>query len=429
MSPPLVSGIIFLLTFAAILAERVHRTIVALTGALAMVVAGLIMGFYSEEQALQSLDLYTLGLLLGMMALVRMLENTGFFEYLAIVTAKRSRGTPWLLLIILGTVTAVASMFLDNVTTVVFMVPVTIIIAEIMGLRPVPFLIAEVILSNVGGVATLVGDPPNILIGSAADLSFIDFVFHLAPPVFFAWLVSIVLLTIIFRKDLFKNPTDVAALLQLDQKEALKDPVALKKILIVLTGVVIFFFIEHLLGVSPALVALGGLSLALIWTQPDVEKTLESVEWNVLVFFAALFVLVGGLDASGVLDAVARTFSRDAQTNPLVTSILILWGSALLSAVVDNIPLTIVMIPIIQEMALGGVNVTPLWWALAIGAGFGGNGTPIGSTAGVIALGLSAKTRTPLTTPTWLRSATVVMVVTCLVATVFFVLAFDFLSR
>lgn len=428
MIAPLVSGAIFLLTFIGIFAERVHRTIVALVGAVAMVAAGLILGFYSEEQALRSLDLYTLGLLLAMMAIVRMLENTGFFEYLAIVTAKRSRGIPWLLLIILGTVTAVASMFLDNVTTVVFMVPVTIIIAEILGLSPVPFLMAEVLLSNVGGTATLVGDPPNILIGSAAGLSFTDFIIHLGPPVFFSWLASVFLLTLLFWRELGKAPSDISALMRLDEKEAIRDPVAMRKILVVLGGVIFFFFLHNLLHLSPALVALAGFSLALLWTRPDVEKTLEAVEWNVLIFFAALFVLVGGVEASGLLHTLGRALSQEAGANLLFTTLLILWGSAVLSGIVDNIPFTIVMIPVIQELAAAGVNITPLWWALAIGAGFGGNGTPIGSTAGVITVSLSAKTKTPLTFPIWMRSGAPVTLVTCLVASLILILAFAFYS-
>lgn len=425
-SPEVVSGLIFLVTFAAILAERVHRTIIALVGAGAMVIAGLVFGFYSEEQALGSLDLYTLGLLLAMMALVRMLEETGFFEYLAIVTAKRSRGNPWMLLVILGTVTAVASMFLDNVTTVVFMVPITIIIAEILGFSPIPFLMAEVLLSNVGGVATLVGDPPNILIGSATGLTFTDFIIHLGPPAFFSWIISLLLLGIIFRSEMQKRPADVEALLRLDESEALRDPVALRKLLLVLGAIIILFFTHHLFDISPTLIAMGGFALALLWIQPDVEKTLEAVEWNVLIFFAALFVLVGGLEASGILHGVARGFGQGAEANLLLTTLVILWGSAILSSIVDNIPFTVVMIPVIQELAAGGVNVLPLWWALAIGAGFGGNGTPIGSTAGVITMALSAKTKTPLTFPIWIRAGTPVMIVTCLVASIILVLAFGF---
>lgn len=425
----MVAIIIFGVTFVMILAERIHRTIVAMVGAAVMLIIGMLMGFYSQAGALAAVDFNTLGLLLGMMILVRLLEQTGFFEYIAIFTAKRVGGQPWLLLLVLGGATTVLSMFLDNVTTVVLIVPVTILIAQILGLSPLPLLMAEALLSNIGGVATLVGDPPNVLIGSASGLSFAAFLTHLGPIIAVTWLVAIGILRVVYRRELAERPRHGAALAGLDEKEALRDPVGVRRILIVLAAVILFFFLQGLLHLQPAAVALMGAAAALLWVRPDVEETLRHVEWSVLLFFAALFVLTGGLAASGVLSRLAAVLAEPAQKNPLAASLALLWVAAIISAVVDNIPFTIAMLPVIQELGELGVVVLPFWWALALGAGLGGNGTPIGATANVITVALSGKTHTPITTPLWLRSGLPVMIATCAVASVLFGLIFGWMSR
>ena len=273
----LISGFIVAGTIAAILADKVHRTIVALFGACVMVAVGMGMGFYSQEAALASIDFNTLGLLLGMMILVSMLSRTGFFEYLAILTAKKSKGNPWYLLLILGTITTVLSMFLDNVTTIVIIAPVTVLIAEILGINPVPLLMAEALLSDTGGVATLVGDPPNIMIGSAAGFSFIDFLVHLAPIVFVVWLVVLMLLRFLFRKELAQVPDNIEALMKLDENAALHDKRALTRILIILGGTILLFFLHNWLHLKPAFVALMGAAAAFLWVQPEVEEVLKDV--------------------------------------------------------------------------------------------------------------------------------------------------------
>ena len=425
----MVAIIIFGVTFVMILAERIHRTIVAMVGAAVMLIAGMLMGFYSQAGALAAVDFNTLGLLLGMMILVRLLEQTGFFEYIAIFTAKRVGGQPWLLLLVLGGATTVLSMFLDNVTTVVLIVPVTILIAQILGLSPLPLLMAEALLSNIGGVATLVGDPPNVLIGSASGLSFTAFLTHLGPIIAVTWLVAIGILRVVYRRELAERPRNGAALAGLDENQALRDPVGVRRILIVLAAVILLFFLQGLLHLQPAAVALMGAAAALLWVRPDVEETLRHVEWSVLLFFAALFVLTGGLAASGVLSRLAAVLAEPAQKNPLAASLALLWVAAIISAVVDNIPFTIAMLPVIQELGELGVVVLPFWWALALGAGLGGNGTPIGATANVITVALSGKTHTPITTPLWLRSGLPVMIATCAVASVLFGLIFGWMSR
>lgn len=424
----IVSGLICLIIFIAILSEKVHRTIIALAGAVLMVSVGMALNFYSQEQALEAIDFNTLGLLAGMMILVNMLERTGFFQYLATVTAKKSKGKPWLLLLILGAITTIVSTFLDNVTTVVLIAPVTILIAEIVGISPIPILMAEALLSNIGGVATLVGDPPNILIGSAANLSFNSFLTHLGPIVLFVWIICLFSLKLIFKDTLKQKPKNIAALEHLDETKALRDRKSLNKILIVLGLVIFFFFIHHLLHLKPAFIALGGGALALLWVRPNVDEILRDIEWSVLVFFAALFVAVGGVEASGLLGAVAGKITGLASTKLLLACVLLIWISAILSSIIDNIPFTMVMIPIILKLGASGVNITPLWWALAIGAGFGGNGTPIGSTAGVIVMSISEKTDNPINLKVWLKSGLPIMLISCLIATVIFVLVFKFMQ-
>ncbi|HUV73291.1 MAG TPA: ArsB/NhaD family transporter [Anaerolineae bacterium] len=423
-----VSIAIFVITFAMILLDRVHRTIVGMAGAAVMLAAGMVMGFYSQEQALHAIDFNTLGLLLGMMILVRILEQTGFFQYVAILTAKTSRGNPWFLLVMLGTTTTVLSLFLDNVTTVVLIAPVTILIAELLGISPIPFLIAEALLSDTGGVATLVGDPPNVIIGSAAGFTFGDFLTHTAPVVLVAWLATLLLLRLLFRSELAKPPRNIDALMRLDENEALHDRATLGKTIIVLGVIVLLFFLHGQLHLTPAYIALGGAAAALLWVRPDVDETLPHVEWSVLLFFAALFVAVGGLEAAGVLGLLAGGVVGLAQANLLAASLLVLWVAAIVSATVDNIPFTIAFVPVIQQLGHLGIPTSPLWWALALGAGFGGNATPIGSTANIIVVTLSEKTRTPITTRIWLRSGVPVMIVTCIVGSVLFALFFGWMS-
>lgn len=424
----IIALLIFVVTFGIILSERLHRTIAAMTGAAVMLAVGLALGFYSQEAALAAVDFNTLGLLLGMMILVQLLQQTGFFRYIAILTGKRSAGRPWRLLVILGIATAALSMFLDNVTTVVLIVPVTILIAEIVGIPAIPLLMAEALLSNVGGVATLVGDPPNVAIGSAAGFTFAAFLTHLAPIVLLAWPAALFVIWIAFRRELAIKPRNIKALLHLNEREALEDPAAMRKILVVLAGVILLFFLEGVLDLQPSTIALGGAAAALLWLRPDVEGMLKQVEWSVLLFFAALFILTGGLEASGVLRLLAAAVVGSAKTHLLAAGLLLLWLAAGLSAVVDNIPFTIAMIPVIQELATLGVPTAPLWWALALGAGLGGNGTPIGATANVITVALSNRTRTPITTRIWLRSGLPVTVVTCIIASLFFVLFFGWMS-
>ncbi len=338
------SSLVFLLALGLIFSEKINRTIVGIAGAVLMVALGKLLGFYSEAQALEAVDFNTLGLLLGMMILVALLEPAGFFEYLAVWAGRLSKGKPVILLVLLGTVTTVVSMFLDNVTTVVLIAPVTILICEILGISSAPYLIAEALLSNTGGVATLVGDPPNILIGSAAGLSFVDFLVNALPIVLVAWLAALFLLRFLFRKELSVRPRKIKAVMRLNPEEALNDRKNALRVLIVLAVAIVFFFISHFLNLSPSFVALSAAGIALVWVRPDMKKTLAHVEWSVLIFFSALFIMVGGLENAGVLEALVRLIEGAGSIPPVLLGVIMIWVVAGLSAVVDNIPMTIAMI-------------------------------------------------------------------------------------
>ena len=425
----LVAAAIFLACLGLIFSEKINRTIAAFAGAVLMVGAGKIFNFYNETEAIAAIDFNTLGLLLGMMVLVALLEPTGFFQYLAVWAARLSRGQPVRLLILLGSVTTVLSMFLDNVTTVVLIAPVTILICEILGVSALPYLMAEALLSDTGGVATLVGDPPNVLISSVAGFTFNDFLTHSLPMVLIAWLAALLLIRFLFRKELSVPPSNPDAIQLLDLEQTLHDRKTTRRVLIVLGAALLALFIHGWLQVSPAYIALTAAAAALIWLRPEPGSILQRVEWNVLVFFATLFIIVGGLEAAGALDGLVSLLGRAGSMSPVLFGVILIWLVAGISAIVDNIPVTIALIPVIQGLGASGMDINPLWWALVFGAGFGGNGTIIGSTANIVVTNLSEKTNSPITARLWNRRGLPVMLVTCLIASIFYVIAYPLLLR
>lgn len=421
---------IFAVTFFFILTERIHRTVIGLFGALSMVLAGMYFDFYHPHNALEVVDFNTLGLLFGMMLLVGMMEQTGAFQYLGIWAAKKTKGNPWYLLVVLSAITASLSMILDNVTMVILMVPITLIITDMLKINPIPILMAEALLSNIGGTATLVGDPPNIMIGSAAGFTFNDFLEHSLPVVAVTWIITIFFFKFLFRKDLAKKPENVEQLMAMNEKAAIKDPATLKKLLAIFTLVIILFFAHSALHLEASMVALIGAALALLIVAPhkDPQHIIEKTELSVLLFFGSLFVIVGGLEFSGVLERAANLLTSGAETNLLLTAIIILWSSAILSSIVDNIPLTVAMIPIIGLLAADGVPVDLLWWALVFGVGFGGNGSPIGSTAGVIVVAKSEKTDHPISFIDWIKQGVPTMFISLSIATLALIFFTEFFS-
>lgn len=423
--PVVVASVVFVVTYVVILSERVHRTIIALVGAVAMMLVGAALGFYPERDVYAAIDFQTITLLFGMMVLVGILKGTGVFTYLAVRAAKISRGHPRRLFVALGLLTAVVSMFLDNVTTIIVIAPVTVSIAEVIGIRAVPLLVGEAVLSNIGGVATLIGDPPNILIGSAARLGFVDFLVHLGPIVLVTLGVVVVLLVLIFRGQLRPLPASVKKIAELDERRALVDPKTARRLGVVLGGTILLYLVHGMLRIGPDLVALIGASAALLWVRPSVDEILREVHWDVLLFFFALFIIVGGMNAAGVLAFIAEKMVAWTTYGIAFAAVAVLWISAFLSAVVDNIPLTIAMLPIIAGLAEHGVDVVPLWWALALGVGFGGNGTPIGSSAGVVVLSIGEKGGMSIDFRTWVKSGLPAMLTSCAVGSIALFIAIE----
>jgi len=423
--------VILLAAYGLIFTELIHRAYAALMGAVAMVMVGGWAGFYSQEAALGSVDGNTMLLLMAMMMLVAMLRPTGAFEYLGIRLAKLAAGDPRRLLVYLCAAVSLLSMFLDNVTTVIIFAPLTVLVTRMLNLNPAPFLIAEAMMSNIGGAATLVGDPPNIMIGSAGGIDFVRFLIHMGPIILPVWLVTVALMLFLFRREL--RPVDVAAVVDLDENKAINNPHALKRIVAVMLGVVLLFFVHHTLHWYPAFVSLIGLAVALVWLRPDPETLMNKVEWTVLLFFAALFVMVGGVNASGLLDLIGSLLASYAREpgHLLATAILLMWVAAVLSAVIDNIPFTVTMIPIVAALEHQGVNVTPLWWALALGVGLGGNGTHIGATANVICVAEAERVGLPearISPSRWLKTGLPVMLASLSVASVVLALFFPAFS-
>ncbi len=382
---------LFALVLALIAAELINRTVAALLGAAVVVSFGVVE---QTEAATEFIDWNTIGLLAGMMVIVAILYKTGVFEYLAIKSAQWGKARPGRILILLSVVTAVLSAFLDNVTTVILMVPVTFLIADALDVSPMPFLLAQVMASNIGGAATLIGDPPNILIGSAADLSFADFVLNLAPVVVLTLPFVLLYFYLVFRRELQTGKDAGETIGRMDARGAIRDAVLLRKSLIVLGVVILGFFLHGVLHLEAATIALFGAAALMLYARSDVEEVLRDVEWPTLLFFVGLFVLVGGLEVTGFVGRIAELLTGFAESQAL-TAVLIIWGSAFASGIIDNIPFTATMIPVIQQLAeaegLSEAEARPLWWALALGADFGGNATLIGASANVVVAGMSER--------------------------------------
>src|SRR5688572_21325508 len=352
--------------------------------------------FFSEESGV---DWNVIFLLLGMMLIVAVLKRTGAFEYVAIWAAKRSRGRPFRVMVILVLVTAVASAALDNVTTVLLIAPVTFLVCDRLGVPVVPFLIAEALASNIGGTATLVGDPPNIIIASRAGLTYNDFLIHLAPFVVFIMIVFIGLCRWLFRSAFRYDPQRAAAVAALRERDAIRDPRLLAISLAVLGAVTVAFVLHTVLHLEPAVVAMLGGLLLLALSRLDAEEVARDVEWPTLVFFAGLFVMVGALVNTGVIDTISRAAADAVEGRLLLASMGLLWGSAMLSAIVDNIPYVATMSPVVADLvaADGTDRSQVLWWALALGADLGGNATAVGASANVIVLGIAERAGKPIT--------------------------------
>jgi len=378
------SIVIFVLVYILLASEKVEKSVAAMLGASAVIIGGLI----DFDSAMKAIDLNVIFLLVGMMTCVAILAETGFFEWVAISVAKSMKGRATPILIMLLLVTMVFSAFLDNVTTIILLAPVTILITQLLELPTMPFLILEALASNIGGTATLIGDPPNIIIGSRAELTFNDFIYHLTPGVAVIAIVFVITAWMVLRKQLHVTDQVRTRVTDACPKLALRDVKKMKRSLIVFGLIFIGFFTHHYLRVPPGIIALAGMGVMLLACRTKSEKMLRHVEWDAILFFIGLFIIIGALEHNGVIDLLAKGMFSLCGDNLLLTTMVILWGSAFLSAILDNIPLVIVMMPLIQKLLVDAgsppTGDNPLFWALALGACLGGNGTIIGASANVV---------------------------------------------
>ena len=411
---------IFLIVIIAIISEKVHRAAASVAGAVAL----MLFHILDVESAVGYIDFNTIGVLVGMMIFVAVIKCSGIFEYIAIKTAKIAKGDPWKIMMMFVIVTAVLSAFLDNVTTVLLIGPMTISITSILGLNPVPFLLTQIMASNIGGTATLIGDPPNIMIGSSAGLSFVDFILNTAPIVLVIMVVFIFMIKMIYGKKMDVAQSAIEQVMLLDEKKAIEDPVLLKKSVIMIGMVVLGFMLHSVINVESCVVALTAATIMMLIGKQDVENTIAEVEWTTIVFFTGLFVVVGGLVETGCIDKLANIIISVSADKPIMTILILLFASALLSCILDNIPFVATLIPLIIVMGESGVDVMPLWWAISLGACLGGNGTIIGASANVVLTGISAKHGHPISFNQFFKLGFPTMIISVLISAVYLVLRY-----
>lgn len=424
-SDTVVALVIFLLTFTLITTEKIPTAIAAMVGAF------LLMAFHivNQQEAVGFIDFDTVGLLCGMMITVAVLRKTGLFEYIAIKGVKITGGNPWRILIVLSVVTAVLSAFLDNVTTVLIIVPLTFAVAKTIKINPTPILISEILLSNIGGAATLIGDPPNIMIGGATHLEFMDFIYVNLPIVLVVAVVTIFYLRFKYYKKLNFAKVDSTKILAFDESKAIQDKPLFIKSLSVFMIIIIAFITHHYHEVSLATVALGGGFIMMLVTKQDPEEILKEVEWPTLFFFLGLFVIVGGLEKTGVINFIADRLIGVTNGKMEIATQVILWVSALSTTFINSIPFTATMISVIESFGetLHG-DIDPLWWALSLGACFGGNGTLIGAAANIIVAGFSQKTEYPLKFTEYMKVGIPVMFISTICVSAYLYIKFFLLT-
>ncbi|MFI5615227.1 ArsB/NhaD family transporter [Amycolatopsis sp. NPDC051903] len=422
---------VFVIAYLFIATEKVPKMAAALAGAgvvLATGVSGSADAFFSEDTGV---DWNVIFLLLGMMIIVGILRRTGVFEFVAIWAAKRAKGSPLRIMILLVLITAIASAFLDNVTTVLLIAPVTLLVCDRLAIKPAPFLIAEVLASNIGGTATLIGDPPNIIIASRAGLTFNDFLVNLTPIVALELVVLVLVLPWLFRGSFTADPARVADVMALNEREAIQQPKLLLKSGVVLLFVFAGFVLHSVVHLNPSVVALLGAGVLVLVSGTQPKQYLAGVEWETLLFFAGLFIMIGALVKTGVIDSLAHLAAEATGGNALLAVFLILGVSALLSGVIDNIPYVATMSPLVLALTQDipdPAHSQALWWSLALGADFGGNMTAVGASANVVMLGIAARSGSPITFWEFTKKGAVVTGITVLVAAPYLWLRYFVLS-
>ena len=414
---------VFVVVYALLIWDKLNRAVVALLGASALIVLGVL----NQEAAVHGIDFNTIGLLIGMMLIVFICQKTGMFQYIAIKAAKASKGDPWKILRSLSCVTAILSALLDNVTTVLLTVPITLLITEELEVNPYPYLVSQIIMSNIGGTATLIGDPPNIMIGSATGLTFMDFVFGVGPVIPIIVFATLIPLKFMYAKSFTVSDEKKKRIMEFKEREALTDIPLLKKCLVVLAGVIGGFMLQRQLHLEPATIALFGAAILLLISKEDLHSVMEKVEWTSIFFFIGLFIVVHGLIEVGFIKMLADMMLEVTGGDMATTGYVILWGSAIASSIVDNIPFVATMIPLIKDMAPafgGDAAVLPLWWALSLGACLGGNGTIIGASANVVVSGIAHRNGHEMKFFKFMLIAYPLMLLSVAIATVYMYLRF-----
>lgn len=391
--------VVFVVVIGLIISEKVNSAAAALAGAMALVVTGVM----SAHKALSYIDFNTIGLLVGMMVLVAIIRQSGLFEYVAIKAAKMVHGDPWKIMIAFILLTAVLSGILDNVTTVLLVGPMTIAIAKMLEINPVPFLMTQILASNVGGTATLIGDPPNIMIGSAANLSFVDFLKNTGVAVVLVIVFMIVMMRFVYKKEIEVEGLDTSKIMNLDPDKSITDKPLLIKGIVVIALVILGFILHDQIGMETSVIALTAAAVMLLIGGVNVDNAIQDVEWTTIAFFMALFVVVGGLTETGVIKQVAAVIIERTAGHPVMMMLILLWASALLSSFLNNIPFIATLIPLVLALKADGMDAEPLWWAISLGACLGGNGTMIGASANVVLSDISTKHGYPITFKSYLR--------------------------
>lgn len=416
----IISIVVFVAVMALVVSEKIHRALAALLGAVVLLVIGII----DFSAGMESIDFNTLGVLCGMMMFVAIVKESGLFEFVAIKSAKACKGNPWLIMIAFAVITAVFSAFLDNVTTVLLIGPMTIMLCKTLDINPVPFLLVEIIMSNIGGTATLIGDPPNIMIGSEAGLSFAQFIMVNAPIVVVIMVVLLVIFRFMYGRHLAVDEKNRLNIMELSAEDAIIDKALFHKSVVMIVLVAIAFMLHGVFNLETSVIALTAAAVIILISGRDIEVAIEGIEWGTIGFFLGLFMVVGGMEHTGVIEMLGSAIVDATGGNVVLMMIVILWASAILSSILDNIPFVATMIPIIMVMEASGIDVYPLWWALSLGACLGGNGTLVGASANVVLSGIANKEGYNITFMSFTKVAFPLMLVTVALSTIYLLILF-----
>ncbi|HPY96502.1 MAG TPA: ArsB/NhaD family transporter [Candidatus Cloacimonadota bacterium] len=421
----IVSLVIFIIAYVLIALETYHKSVISMVGAVIFIT----LGYVSQNKAFSEyVDWNVIFLLIGMMIMMGIVKETGMFQYVAIKLAKLAKGSPIKILLLLFFASGIISAFLDNVTTIIIMTPISILISVELGISPLPFVISQILASNIGGTATLIGDPPNLMIGSAAGLTFIDFLVNLTPVIILNMIVTAIILWFLFKKELVVSNQRRAKILEFDEKQAITSKKDLIIGLFVITLFITLFFLHHYTHLEPATIALLSASVLLLRSRKlKIDKFFATeIEWGTILFFIALFIMVGALEEQGVIEYLSSHIIKMTSGNPRLASIGIVWTSGIASAIIDNIPFVATMIPLIEDigLAIGTVAVKPLWWALSLGACLGGNGTMIGASANLIAIGICNKSGYKISFMTFTKYGAFIAFINLIIATIYLLFAY-----